>query len=1455
MYRTFLFLLLLAALPLASFGQNINAAPPSDPPGGCPEPRPGPPDCPCDDGTYVANGSVLFAQRFGRSPLVAGAPTGFMEVFEPTAARLPTGPDILRFDHPMMRRVVDRPARPGDISRVTVEEANGWLLHYRDGIPCEGSAGADLRLTALEDGTLVEQLEDRTLVFYGADNAPTHLVTPAGVRLDESNWQIDVVWDDATIGQVRSEADGLMDMQRLERGSFRLSWYPPSAVPAEKGADGRYHPSGAPAKTFEFAYSRVGAEHRLALHERRSDLFQFDYLWTTENGRDWTFVRDPGGLAITDERSSSALPAPEGFRYAGRQVRRRVLYRGGGIDDAVVFETARDYRTLDDGTIYAGPHIAVELPPWAHSPQTNAVHAPSPLPPSSYGGAPASPLAGRPEYEVNEWGGRTDYVYDAEGRRTQASTSVFGSLPQVTAHTYAAVATNSADIAARFPDRRPRRTVVTRAGVVVSDTEHAYALAADGGRVETATRHDPATGAALSSRVEYFPVDAANAVERGRPRLSVAEDGSAVAYAYAASPDGGYVRTSTTGRLSPGGALETGPRSERVLDAFDFRGDLVRTETQVPAGGAWRTAGWTAYTYNLMHRRTGFADHRGDAESSEWICTGPVWQRLADGTVISNSFDKAKRIASSTRTTPLGSVTTRYEYDALDRRTLSETATPDGGRLRHTYLYDARGRLRRAETAAYAAGGGAPVLHRVSTTAYSADSRTVTRTSPSEAVETTRLNPDGSVASVFGDLRPAETRLHGVDAATGLVWTEVRTAASTNAPSVLASRVWDNALGQTVRRETPSAPGFLRVSSLAYDARGLLASETESFAAAEGGGASPPGEPLSGRVASYAYDDFGHLVRAVQSAGDEWRAEDMPSSYVLDAADGSVWERTASIVSCSDAAIAPITNRVDRKLWPLSQDERSSVVATDPRGNATRETESFDRAAARSERRTYAPWAARPALAVVVAGSPVLAVDFAGVTNAYAPDALGRRLTATDGRGNATHYAYDPAGNLLSATDAAGFATTYSYDLLGRRIASTDPLDNVTHTAYDGADRVVEQSGAVYPVRWTLDAYGRRIRLETTRDGDGWDPTAWTLDEASGFALAKTYADGTEVSRTYRATGRPRRTTWARGEWREYGYDAWHRVSALSHSGENSAAAIAYDPLDRPVSIADTSATYAFTYDGFGAPVAESSELGIGSALLSRSFDAFGRLSGLATDTPPESGIAYAYDSAGRLATVTLPGGAVATYAYDADGRDAGYSLALPSGHTVSRTIVRDPLRPHLTLAVSNLVDGVSVRSFDYAFDAAGRPVARNADSFGYNVRSEVVSALLDTNAYSYAYDEIGNRLSASLNAATNTYVANNLNQYTLISNLCASVSPCEPAYDADGNLLTNGVFSYAWDAGNRLAAAYSNGVCVVSNVYDALSRRVQKITPTATQTFLYDGWNPVQETIALASGAVSTNR
>ena len=147
-----------------------------------------------------------------------------------------------------------------------------------------------------------------------------------------------------------------------------------------------------------------------------------------------------------------------------------------------------------------------------------------------------------------------------------------------------------------------------------------------------------------------------------------------------------------------------------------------------------------------------------------------------------------------------------------------------------------------------------------------------------------------------------------------------------------------------------------------------------------------------------------------------------------------------------------------------------------------------------------------------------------------------------------------------------------------------------------------------------------------------------------------------------------------------------------------------------------------------------------------------------------------------------------------------------------------------------------------------------------YNRRSELAAATVGTDRYGYAYDTIGNRLWSAANAVTNSYTANSLNQYTSVS------TGANPVYDADGNMTGDGVYSYVYDAENRLVSACpvlpSGGSLAVVNRYDHRHRRVQKTVKrfvgdawetVETHTFVWDGNNIVLERIVYADGTIRT--
>jgi len=160
----------------------------------------------------------------------------------------------------------------------------------------------------------------------------------------------------------------------------------------------------------------------------------------------------------------------------------------------------------------------------------------------------------------------------------------------------------------------------------------------------------------------------------------------------------------------------------------------------------------------------------------------------------------------------------------------------------------------------------------------------------------------------------------------------------------------------------------------------------------------------------------------------------------------------------------------------------------------------------------------------------------------------------------------------------------------------------------------------------------------------------------------------------------------------------------------------------------------------------------------------------------------------GRFHSVSSSVASACTYGY-LDGSDLVSGMTASSGFLWTRAYESGR---SLITAVENRYGETVISRYDYANDALGRRVSRADsglafsnpafDAYSYNSRSEVTGArryhgtdVSDTSTvyggrqFGYAYDPIGNRISASETIGGETlskaYTANALNQYTAIAN------------------------------------------------------------------------------------------
>ena len=967
-----------------------------------------------------------------------------------------------------------------------------------------------------------------------------------------------------------------------------------------------------------------------------------------------------------------------------------------------------------------------------------------------------------------------------------------------------------------------------------------------------------ATGALRSETRTHAP----GTPHAGRLASSLSEHGMLTRHAYAfgawdpASPheftsgidDGGFLlETSfTTPAAHPDGVPRKTMLERSVRNA---RGDLVYTATRLLLeGGETALLSWTLYGRDAAGREIRRESSDGSLVETSWACCGPEWRRDETGIVTDYAYDAAGRLVLEQR----GTVQTEHRYDAAGREIETiRRGLPSGDRpatALHpaTRGYDALGRLAWSE-----GEDGIRLEYRYGVAPGGGETRTVIRgagTPLATTNETVSLR-DGSLSIVRFNGRLKTTYLHEPFA-------ETTYEGSKGLQSPRWSRTERDFLGRAIRSLSPGFGGATLFSESDYDAVSRVVSTRSGY---------EPADPVSNVVVRsqtlFVYDDFGDRILSARDVDRNGLVDlagpDIVSSnetaYVQ--MDGDWW-LSSSVYSFPDTgsdeplrggtSLVRLTGLGANAVTSIGcSDLVSESVSRDALGNAFTNRAFRNRAAESTLSIRTTPASVLATESVSLGGLAVTNRSSTGVYSVSGYDTLNRPVSVTDGRGNTTRLAYDSFGRVAWTEDASGARTTFGYDALGRQTSISNALGLVTTKTYDENGNVAAERGATYPVSYFFDEYGRMTGMETYRTEDlaHGDRTSWIYDEATGLLLRKLYADGKGPAYDYSPDGRLSRRTWARGVATDYTRDDDGDLLALDYSDGTPSVRYVRDRLGRILSsTVEGVATNVYAYDHHGR-VTNEWQNGVS---IVRSYDALGREAGyeLGGGVLPGSSVEYVYDNLGRFASVGFSTNR-AEYAY-LPGSDlvSGYSIG-----DFRRSVFYETQR-NLIAAVTNSFGTNLVSAFDYASDILGRRMSRldtfggetTQNTFGYNDRSEVVSAAMGDHDYAYAYDPIGNRTSSTEDGATSVYEANELNQYAAIGRATGTE---EPAYDDDGNMTETGDgWFYEWNGENRMVLA-SNAVHVVRYAYDArgrmVSKRVEGPEPSV-KTQIWDGWNIILE-------------
>jgi RHS repeat-associated protein len=438
---------------------------------------------------------------------------------------------------------------------------------------------------------------------------------------------------------------------------------------------------------------------------------------------------------------------------------------------------------------------------------------------------------------------------------------------------------------------------------------------------------------------------------------------------------------------------------------------------------------------------------------------------------------------------------------------------------------------------------------------------------------------------------------------------------------------------------------------------------------------------------------------------------------------------------------------------------------------------------------------------------------------------LGQPAVVTNALGQATDLSYDANGNLVTALLPDGSTYAYTYDAHGNLLSATDALDQTTNFTYDDNNNLSSYTDAKnHTTRYGYDASNDLLSI-TYADGSQQRYSYNPLGEATQLLNARGHA----VGFSYYPDGQLSGETFADGTSYAFKYDTRGNLTSAT-DGQNRVTTFTYggDPNnpnnpDLLTEVQYPDGTFLkFSYYAGGQRKQSVDQAGF---TVNYDYDPDGRLLKL-TDGGNNLIVQYTYDAAGELTQKDMGNGTRTVYSYDAAGKVLSITNYAPNHTTVNS-------------------------SDAYTYDTVGNVLTdTNQDGqwvYTYDTDGQLTNAVFTPNATNpdglmaqnlqYVYDAAGNRISATVNGVTTTYVTNSVNEYT--SSTTAGTGTTTSQYDLDGNMISqtgpsNNTTTYTFNDLNQLTAVSGPGLSA-SYFYDPLGNRVSQTVNGATTNYQID--------------------
>jgi len=442
---------------------------------------------------------------------------------------------------------------------------------------------------------------------------------------------------------------------------------------------------------------------------------------------------------------------------------------------------------------------------------------------------------------------------------------------------------------------------------------------------------------------------------------------------------------------------------------------------------------------------------------------------------------------------------------------------------------------------------------------------------------------------------------------------------------------------------------------------------------------------------------------------------------------------------------------------------------------------------------------------------------------------------------------YYPTGDVNQITDAVGGQKTHVYDTLGRLDSLTESVDlsnnRTTHYVYDLAGQRLEEYrgwNSEDQIRYSKTGYTATGKIDWVEDGIK-SPTPGQVTVGAGSRTDLVY-DG--YDRLYQTiypnptSGLPDSSTYE-----QFGYDAnGNQTTKRNRSGITLVTD--FDPMNRertrtvpdnPAVTGDYAYTVTDTYNLLGQKLTVSAD----GQTIATTYDSGGRID-YVTDTYGGNNyvVDHTYDGAGNRTGMTWPGGGSLTYTFDEYDRMDVVTSNIP-GLTPTQMQLAD--YTYDTLSRKDFVafgNGTSLDPSYFADDSLqsligtipGRSVT---NVFQRNLQRQITNVSWTVGSPTSQWSEsIFSWTPPSSNAV---YAPDKLNRYSTVGGVGIG-------YDVNGNLTSDGTWTFTYDEENRLRTANASGQPTVAYEYDPIGRRRAKTVGTTKTVFLSDGVEEIEE-------------